>query len=218
MACGHPAKKGWIKPPLFPGAFPPRKTILPLFSCLISPIPPPSLIPFCIQLFFPLWIPLWIGLRVSTEARLQPSPPPHRKRSRAGNSPGNDPFPRQDNTPGEVVRPPWVTQSPFRCRWLVPRGQTCPGGDGCGFKNNFVRCSKCYVIILAPSGMCPLGKLEISLGGVAVRKSVVRKPGPAAAVRALFSGIMREQSSRKATPCGPRCQGSKLPLLGRVLQ
>lgn len=66
--------------------------------------------------------------------------------------------------------------------------------------------------------MCPLGKLEISLGGVAVRKSVVRKPGPAAAVGALFSRIMREQSSRKATPCGPGCRGSKLPLLGRILQ
>lgn len=66
--------------------------------------------------------------------------------------------------------------------------------------------------------MRPLGKLEMSLGGVAVRKSVVRKPGPAATVGALFSGIMREQSRRKATPCGPSCRGSKLPLLGRVLQ
>lgn len=66
--------------------------------------------------------------------------------------------------------------------------------------------------------MYPLGKLEISVGGVVVRKSVVRKPGPATAVGALFSGIMREQSSRKATPCGPGCRGSKLPLLGRVLQ
>lgn len=90
---------------------------------------------------FPFGSPLRIRPRVSTKARLQPSPPPHRKRSRAGNSPGNDPFPRQDNTPGEVVRPPWVTQSPFRCRWLVPRGQICLGGDGFGIKNNFVCCS-----------------------------------------------------------------------------
>lgn len=51
-----------------------------------------------------------------------------------------------------------------------------------------------------------------------MRKSVVRKPGPATTIGALFSGIMREQSSRKATPCSPSCRGSKLPLLGRLLQ
>lgn len=103
-----------------------------------SPIPYSSLHSAFLS---PLDPPLWIQLRISTKARLQPSPPPHRKCGRAGNSPGNDPFPRQDNTPGEVVRPPWVTQSPFRCRWLVPRGQTCPGCDGCGIKNNSVCCS-----------------------------------------------------------------------------
>ena len=60
--------------------------------------------------------------------------------------------------------------------------------------------------------------LEISPGAVAVRKIAVRKPSPPAAGRALYSKIMREQHSRKETPCGPGCRGSKLPPLGRCLQ
>lgn len=60
--------------------------------------------------------------------------------------------------------------------------------------------------------------LEISPSSIDVRKTAVRKPSPPAASRALYSEIMREQHSRKETPCGPDCRGSKLPPLGRCLQ
>ncbi|XP_050166104.1 uncharacterized protein LOC126637171 isoform X29 [Myiozetetes cayanensis] len=70
-------------------------------------------------------------------------------------------------------------------------------------------------LFCSPSGTNPLGKLE----GGAVRKSRLRKPGPSNAAGALFSGIMREQSSRKATPCGPssNCHfGEEFPIPRRA--
>lgn len=178
-----------------------------------SPIPCPS--PHSAFIY-----PLRIRLRVSVEApaRLHPSSPPHRKRSWAGNSPGNDPFPQQDNTPT------WWSGRAEPHKAFSGASASAPGGQSCsrvilvvssttlGVITNIIMlffCSRWDMSTWQNQG------LEICSSSIAVRKTTVRKPSPPAAGGALYSEIMREQHSRKETPCGPACQGSKLPPLGR---